>query len=44
MAEAYGVTGVRTANAYHGAYAAAIEARAAAPAWQQPELPLPATG
>ena len=28
MAEAYGITGVRTRGALHGAYAAAIEARA----------------
>jgi len=44
MAEAYEVTGVGARNAYHGAYADAIEARAAAPARRQPELPLPATG
>lgn len=40
MAEAYAITGVRAANAYHGAYADAIEARRQRPAWQQPELPL----
>ena len=44
ICEAYEVTGVRAANAYHGAYADAIEARDGRPGWQQPELPLPATG
>jgi hypothetical protein len=43
MAEAYGITGVRPRNCYHGAYADAIEARPKA-TWLQPALPLPVTG
>ena len=44
MAEAYGVSGVGTRSSYHGAYAEAIEARIAAPGWEQPPLPLAASG
>jgi hypothetical protein len=44
MAEAYGVSGVGARSSYHGAYADAIEARAAAGGWEQPPLPLAASG
>jgi len=44
MAEAYGVSGVGARSSYHGAYAEAIEARIAAPGWEQQPLPLAASG
>ena len=44
MREAYGVTGVRAPNTYHGTYADALEARAAEPGRRQLELPLPLPG
>jgi hypothetical protein len=44
MAEGYGVAGVRAPSSYHGAYADALEARAAEPGRRQLELPLPLPG
>ncbi|MFN8112666.1 MAG: hypothetical protein U0R51_05655 [Solirubrobacterales bacterium] len=44
MAEGYGITGVRAPSSYHGAYAAAIDARAASGGGDQLALPLAPTG
>ena len=44
MEEAYGVTGVRAPSSYHGAYAAALDARAASGEGDQLALPLAPTG
>jgi hypothetical protein len=43
MAEGYGITGVRAPSSYHGPYAAALDARAAAGAGDQLALPLAPT-